>query len=146
LAIRVLWCLHAASIIHLPDRIASIVALDHDGTFMFNILFAVGVFCAFASAKIPHSPLINGIAACTLGVLLLSDNGIVLNWLWEKFAYMASWNPVAFLGGSLVIALGVFAVCALADYLRGRIARVIPCPAWIENKCKTIDASLNGAA
>lgn len=113
---------------------------------MFNILFAVGVFCAFASVKIPHSPLINGIAACTLGVLLISDNGIVLKWLWEKFAYMASWNPIAFLGGSLIVALGVFAVCALTDYLRGCIARAIPCPSWIENVGHGVDSLINGTA
>lgn len=146
LAVRGLWCLHAAGLIILPSRVTNIVALDHDGTFILNILLAVGFFCAFASAKVPHNPLINSTAACTLGVLLIHDSAVVRRELWEKFAYMASWNPTTFLGGSLVVTLGVFAICALVDYLRGHIARVIPCPTWIDNKCRVIDASINGTA
>jgi len=86
---------------------------------IMTLLFSVSLFMTFASWKLGCKQYLNTLAAGTLGVYLLHDNGLVLSLIWNKLFHMEEmlnsvWYPAYGLGCSLL----VFSVGLLIDSLR----------------------------
>jgi surface polysaccharide O-acyltransferase-like enzyme len=81
-------------------------------------------FLAFKNWRLPQSRLINAVASTTFGVLLIhaATDGM-RKWLWQDFVNVPgaySMPLLSLIGYSVIVMLGVFAVCSALDYLRIR--------------------------
>ena len=95
-----------------------------DSNKILAFLVALFAFLTFKNWRIPQSRIINAIASTTFGVLLIhaATDGM-RKWLWQDFvngpgAYGMSLPCL--IGYSIVVMIGVFAVCSAIDYLRIR--------------------------
>lgn len=91
----------------------------------FMLLAGIGVFLAFGQLRMPASKLVNGIASTTFGIYLIHDNAIVRPWLWAHFGAAFELRALLLGPALLVLALGVFAMCGVIDYIRQLLARLL---------------------
>ena len=85
---------------------------------------ALFMFCVFKNLDVPQSRFVNAVASTTFGVLLIhaATDGM-RKWLWLDFVNVPgaySLSLPALVGYSIVVMIGVFAVCSILDYLRIR--------------------------
>ena len=91
-----------------------------DSNKFLAFLVSVSTFMYFKSIHIPQSKLINTIASCTFGVLLIHANSDAMRqWLWKDTCN----NVGMFHSGmiyihALCVPIVVFIVCAIIDYCR----------------------------
>lgn len=87
-----------------------------------TIAISVGFFWLFAKMRLRYSPVVNRVAACTLGVYLIHDNGFVRPWLWHQAIHVAKHvHSDSFILWSVGMVLLVFAVCTVVEYGRQRL-------------------------
>ena len=95
---------------------------------LFLLIAAIGIFIAFAKWDLGYSRFVNSVASTTFGIYLIHDNSIVRSWLWSHLIPpLLSLRACLLVPALIGLALGVFAVCALIDYVRQLVVRVIPC-------------------
>ena len=86
------------------------------------LAFATGFssFLFFRNLKVPHIPLINGIAASCFGVLLIHANsGTMRQWLWVDVLDVVSvYGKPGMAAHMLLSCLGIFLICTGLDRLR----------------------------
>ena len=86
-----------------------------------TIAISVGFFWLFAKMRLGYSPVVNRVAACTLGVYLIHDNAYVRPWLWHQAIHVAKHvRSDGFILWSIGMVLLVFAVCTAVEYGRQR--------------------------
>ena len=85
---------------------------------------ALFAFLVFRNWKLPQSKFINAVASTVFGVLLIHDaSDGMRKWLWQNFVNVSgafSFSFWALVGYSVMVVVGVFAVCSAFDYLRIR--------------------------
>ena len=87
-----------------------------------TIAISVGFFWLFAKMRLRYSPVVNRVAACTLGVYLIHDNGFVRPRLWHQAIHVAKHvHSDSFILWSVGMVLLVFAVCTVVEYGRQRL-------------------------
>ena len=80
---------------------------------------SVCLFLAFKQFKIPHSKLINGIAATTFGIYLIHDNNLLRYFIWQDLLHVSGWYDSPFLPlYAVTMVLIVFSTCGFIDFLR----------------------------
>lgn len=83
---------------------------------------SISSFMMFKNMKLPKSRVINTIASCTFGVLLIhaaSDD--MRRWLWRDTCNnVGMFQSVYLYWHALLVPLAVFGICALIDYIRQR--------------------------
>ncbi len=101
---------------------------------------ALFTFLVFKNWDFPQSHFINVVASTTFGVLLIhaATDGM-RKWLWRDFLNVPgaySLSSPALVAYSVVVLIGVFAVCSMFDYLRIR---------FVERPlCKLVDHGMHG--
>jgi len=91
---------------------------------LFALMVSVSLFLVFKNWKFPQSRFVNTVASTTFGVLLIhaASDGM-RKWLWQDFVNVPaaySMSLPMLIGYSVVVMVGVFAVCSALDYLRIR--------------------------
>ena len=137
-SMRVCSCLLGLSIV---ASWASVVGIDYlavwlgrptihpyffvaDSNKVLAFLVAFFAFLTFKNWQIPQSRFINAVAATTFGVLLIhaATDGM-RKWLWQDFVNVPGAYGMSLpclIGYSIVVMIGVFAICSAIDYLRIR--------------------------
>lgn len=93
-----------------------------DSNRILALITAISVFMYFKNLYIPYNKLINNIAACTFGVLLIHANSDMMRqWLWKDVL-----NNVGMYGNKFefihlfVSVISIYCICTLIDSLRIR--------------------------
>ncbi len=96
--------------------------LISDSNASLALLTAVALFMFFKSVPIPQSRLVNAVAACTFGVLLIhAHSDTMRRWLWRDVLDNAGqYGCDMMVLHAIGSVLGVFCLCALMDWLRIR--------------------------
>lgn len=80
------------------------------------LLTSVFVFCFFANAKVKYNKVINWFASSTFAILLIHDDPIVRQVLWNKWLNCASHSQSnKFIIWTIMIALFVYVSCVIID-------------------------------
>lgn len=94
----------------------------NDSNRILALVTAISVFMYFKNLNIPYNKLLNNIAACTFGVLLIHANSDTMRqWLWKDML-----NNVGMYGNKfefihfLVSVISIYCICTLIDSLRIR--------------------------
>lgn len=86
-----------------------------------EILIAFGLFLLFERLHI-HSKIINGVAASTFGVYLISQHPIVTKFLWSSILSFQNMYASKFaVIEVLIVTVSIFSVCALGDLVVRRL-------------------------
>lgn len=97
-----------------------------DSNTVLAVLTGISTFMFMNNVEMKYSRWINTVAATTFGVFLIhTNNAAMRQWLWQDVLhnvemYSSNWMPIH----AIVSVLGVFAVCAVIDYLRIRCLEV----------------------
>ncbi len=107
----VLLCLHLGKV---PYRLLS------DSNAPLALLTAVALFMFFKGMPFPQSRFINAVAACTFGVLLIhAHSDTMRQWLLKDVLdNVGQYGTTAMVLHAVGSVFGVFAICALLDWLR----------------------------
>jgi hypothetical protein len=82
------------------------------------LIFSVSLFFVFKNLGLKHNKVINTVAGTVFGVFLIHDNQFMESWLWRHFKFAYQFPPVQFFLFAVLVAVVVFCVCSLADYVR----------------------------
>lgn len=96
----------------------------HDSHKVLAVMVSVSAFLVFRNWRLPQSRFINAVASTTFGVLLIhgASDGM-RKWLWQDFVNVPAAYSISLpmlIVYSVVVMVGVFAVCSALDYLRIR--------------------------
>lgn len=108
-----------------PGRLAlSNLLIQYNSPAVF--LGSVGMFCAFAGLEIKKGKALIGLVApLTFGIYLIHTHPIVFGWLIGRFRFLARGSSAVLVAGTLGIALGIFLFCAVIDWLRLQLFRLL---------------------
>ncbi len=94
-------------------------------------IFLVIAFSQLRVAKVPQK-LIAFFAPLSFGVYLIHTQRYAWRYLLSgRFAPLATWHPLALGGAVLLFALALFVVCALIEYLRDLLFRLLHIREWL---------------
>lgn len=85
-----------------------------------GVISSVMMFMGFKGMHIKYSPLINGIAASTFGVLLIHANcDTMRRWLWQDLCHNVDWVSSPYMPlHAIGCGLAIFMACILIDKVR----------------------------
>lgn len=90
-----------------------------DSNAPFAILVAVCSFMFFKNMRLPHSSLINSLAAGTFAVFLIHNNKLMREWLWhDVFQNCNFWESSVLIPHAIISVTVIFIVCTIIDYIR----------------------------
>ena len=85
-----------------------------------GVISSVMMFIGFRELRIKYSPLINGIAASTFGVLLIHANSDTMRrWLWQDVCHNVDWISSPYMPlHAIGCVLAIFTICIVIDKMR----------------------------
>ena len=90
-----------------------------DESSLLYVIAGTSLFFFFKEISIPHSKLINKIATCTFGVLLIHDHQFFRYALWQKIVKTQEWYySDKYILYFVFVTLCVFITCSVFDFLR----------------------------
>lgn len=87
----------------------------------FMLIAAIALLVFFINLKVSPklTKVITLVASLSFSVYLIHTHPLIFEYiLKDRFAFLASENPVVMTAGVLLFVIGIFIVCAVADYLR----------------------------
>lgn len=90
-----------------------------DESSLLYVIAGIALFFFFKEINIPQSKLINKIATCTFGVLLIHDHQFFRYALWQKIVKTQEWYySDKYILYFVLVTLCVFITCSVFDFLR----------------------------
>lgn len=109
----------------LNDITSVLYGITTDESSIFFIIGGYALFYLFKNIKIPYNKLINSIATCTFGVLLIHDHNFLRHLFWNEIVRTQTFfDSNYFIIWFGVTIMGVFLVCSVIDYLRQKLLEV----------------------
>lgn len=107
---------------NLNDISTFFYGITGDESSIFFIIGGYALFYLFKNLNVPHSNLINSVAAGTFGILLIHDHNFLRHLFWNEIIrtqtyYYSKWFALWF----IFTVVGIFIACSTIDYIRRNI-------------------------
>ena len=107
---------------HLNEVTSVLYGITGDESSIFFVVGGYLLFYLFKNIHIPNSRIINSVAACTFGVLLIHDHNFFRHLFWnEVVKVQIHFYSDKFILWFLMSVVGIFFVCSVIDYCRQKI-------------------------
>lgn len=89
---------------------------------IFYIIAGYALFYFFKNIRIPHSNLVNNVAAGTFGILLIHDHNFLRHLFWNDIIKTQTfYHSELFILYFAVVVCAIFIVCSAIDYIRRKL-------------------------
>ena len=107
---------------YIADTIGNIAIAFLIPLVCYRVIGGYALFYLFKNLNVPHSNLINSVAAGTFGILLIHDHNFLRHLFWNEIIrtqtyYYSKWFALWF----IFTVVGIFIACSTIDYIRRNI-------------------------
>ena len=129
---------------NLNEMSSFLCGITGDESSIFFIVGGYALFYFFKNLHIPNSKMINYIASCTFGVLLIHDHNFFRHLFWNDVVKtQIHFKSDKFVLWFVISVIGVYITCSTIDFLRQKILEEnIVKEKWFNNVTTKIDKVL----